>query len=178
MNEKQSLSSLARDAFIKRKGLNLCESKAKPYADIVAKEEDGTEVYYEIKATAMTRREYDSLAQKKVKYFGAATLTEWNLAIRCPEKYTFVLAIMNKENTNEALAFVEYSTEELLSYSTIPPFKINVNIPFFKGKNNRREGPRKSVCAYVGNKPNYSRIKELVNYYLNDLGGTLHLPLE
>ena len=85
---------------------------------------------------------------------------------------------MNKENPNEALAFMEYSTEELLSYSTIPPFKINVNIPFSKAGENQRREPNKSVRAYVGDKPNYNRIKELVDYSLHDLGGTLPLPLK
>jgi len=53
-------------------------------------------------------------------YFGAATLTEWEAAVLNPHRYTFVVAY----KLNGAWNFDEYSVEEFMAISSIPPFKI------------------------------------------------------
>jgi Holliday junction resolvase len=79
--------------------------------DIVAKKGE-EEFYFEIKSTSKTR-----------KYFGAATLTEWEAALNSPERFKFVVA----QPIGEDWKFTEYTPEEFLEFSDIPPFKI-----FFK----------------------------------------------
>ncbi len=153
--------------------------QSKSYADIVAKNQDGEEEYYEIKATTMTQHEYLEIEQgkTKTKYFGAATLTEWNVARLCPNRYTFVLVIMDKDNPSDMLGYVEYSVDELLSYSTIPPFKINFNIPFRKQPSPFvQKGSSKGVHAFEGENPDFNRLDGLISYYTNDLHGKLVIP--
>ena len=178
---EQSLCARARAAFIKKKQLSLKYSKSKRYADIVAINNDGEEVYYEIKATKMKRDCYNSIRQKD-KYFGAATLTEFNLAIKHPDRYFFVLVIMDEDSPEEMIDSVEYSVLELLSYSTIPPFKINFNIPYVKPSRipsqPRNNSARKSVPAFIGDKPNFGRIEILISDYCSKLEGNLLSPFE
>ena len=85
-------------------------------ADITATK-DGETWYFEIK---MTRHED--------RYFGAATLTEWRQAFRDPMHFRFVVAI--SDDTDSVFKFIEYTPDEFMSFSTIPPFKIFFNIDF------------------------------------------------
>ena len=79
-------------------------------ADIIA-EKNGETYYFEIKMTK----------QSEV-YFGAATLTEWMAAFLYPNNFKFVIAKTDVlENDFE---FIEYTPEEFMEHSTIPPFKI------------------------------------------------------
>lgn len=83
-------------------------------ADIMAVK-DGQTWYYEIKMT-----------KKTDNYFGAATLTEWKQAFADPEHFRFVVAKTNEEESE--FEFIEYTPEEFMSFSTIPPFKVYFNI--------------------------------------------------
>ena len=107
----------AKQAYIKyllNNGYEKARVTASP-ADITA-EKNGATYYFEIKKTS----------QEKV-YFGAATLTEWFEAIENESFYKFVIA---KELPNNEFEFVEYTPEEFLQYSYIPPFKVYFNIDF------------------------------------------------
>lgn len=98
-------------------------------ADITAKR-NGEDWYFEIK---MTKREE--------VYFGAATLTEWRQALADPSHFRFVVAITNEEETE--FRFVEYTPEEFMKFSTIPPFKVYFNINL-TGKERRKCSSKKS----------------------------------
>ena len=80
--------------------------------DIMAQKDD--EIYYfEIKATT-----------KHDKYFGAATLSEWKIALDDQEHFWFVVA----EYQDGHFKFKKFSPKEFAKYSTVPPFKVNFNI--------------------------------------------------
>lgn len=83
-------------------------------ADIMAVK-DGQTWYYEIKMT-----------KKADNYFGAATLTEWRQAMADSEHFRFVIAKTNEEESE--FEFIEYTPEEFMSFSTVPPFKVYFNI--------------------------------------------------
>ena len=85
-------------------------------ADIMATK-DGQTWYFEIKMTKRTD-----------VYFGAATLTEWKQAIADPDHFRFVVAKTNEEESE--FEFLEYTPEEFMKFSTIPPFKVYFNINF------------------------------------------------
>ena len=73
-------------------GFDTAEVKAKP-ADIVA-QKGGVTWYYEIKLTDHTDQ-----------CFGAATLTEWEQALKTPEHYRFVIAIRHQDGEYEFREF-------------------------------------------------------------------------
>ena len=81
-------------------------------SDIIA-EKDGSIWYFEIKCT-----------RKKDKYFGAATLTEWIQAAKDPRHFLFVVA----SEDSARWTFHEYTPEEFIEHSYIPPFKIYFNV--------------------------------------------------
>ena len=83
-------------------------------SDIKA-EKKGEVYYFEIKMT-----------KKKVRYFGAATLTEWVQAFQTPNNFKFVIA--QTDEKEESFRFIEFTPEEFMKHSTIPPFKIYFNI--------------------------------------------------
>ena len=85
-------------------------------ADIKATK-DGQTWYFEIKMT-----------KRADVYFGAATLTEWKQAIVDPNHFRFVVAKTNEEESE--FEFLEYTPEEFMKFSTIPPFKVYFNINF------------------------------------------------
>ena len=95
-------------------------------ADIVA-EKDGKTWYFEIKKTT-----HDD------KYFGAATLTEWVQAVKDPEHFRFVVAI--SKDGDRTFDFIEYTPEEFMEFSTVPPFKFYFNIDFSGKKKAKRGG--------------------------------------
>ena len=85
-------------------------------ADIMATK-DGQTWYFEIKMT-----------KRRDVYFGAATLTEWEQAVADPEHFRFVVAKTDDEE--KEFEFLEYTPEEFMNFSTVPPFKIFFNITF------------------------------------------------
>lgn len=106
----------SKQAYIKeleRRGYENCRVTSSP-ADIIA-EKDGEVYYFEIKMTKQERF-----------YFGAATITEWEQAIKTPENYRFVVAKTDHEESQ--YEFVEYTPEEFMQFATIPPLKLYFNI--------------------------------------------------
>lgn len=87
-------------------------------ADITAYR-DGDTHYFEVK---FTRREES--------YFGAATLTEWEAAIRHPDNYWFVVAFKRAGEWR----FHRYTPAEFMAFSSIPPFKVFFHIPIGESK--------------------------------------------
>jgi len=83
-------------------------------ADIKA-EKNGEVYFFEIKMTKQTKN-----------YFGAATMTEWQEAMKNPDNFRFVIAITDDKETH--FDFIEFTPDEFLQYSTIPPFKVYFNI--------------------------------------------------
>lgn len=83
-------------------------------ADITA-EKNGDTYYFEIKMT-----------KQKNNYFGAATITERKEAIKNPDRFKFVIAKTDDDELQ--FEFLEFTPDEFLKYSTIPPFKIYFNI--------------------------------------------------
>jgi len=83
-------------------------------SDIVAFK-NNEKYYFEIKMT----KQID-------KYFGAATITEWKTALSNPNNFKFVIAATNDDE--KRYNFKEYSPEEFMKYSTVPPFKVNFNV--------------------------------------------------
>lgn len=83
-------------------------------ADIKATK-DGQTWYFEIKMT-----------KRSDVYFGAATLTEWRQALADPEHFRFVVA--RTDEAEEEFEFIEFTPEEFMEYSTVPPFKIFFNV--------------------------------------------------
>lgn len=106
----------AKAAFVNElllRGFDDARVTASP-ADIVA-QKDGTTWFFEIKKTS-----------HKDKYFGAATLTEWVQALKDPDHFRFVVAIEDGSD----FTFIEYTPDEFMEFSTIPPFKVYFNIDF------------------------------------------------
>jgi Holliday junction resolvase len=81
----------------------------------ISAEKNGETYYFEIKMT-----------KKKTKYFGAATLTEWVQAFKTPNHFKFVIA--KTDEKEDSFEFMEFTPEEFMKHSTIPPFKIYFNI--------------------------------------------------
>lgn len=94
--------------------------------DIVAIK-DEEKWFFEIKATSKSEDEL---------YFGAATLTEWRQAFATPDRFIFVVARLQADGSYR---FEEYTHEEFMAFSCVPPFKVYFNIPpRGKKKTNRR----------------------------------------
>ena len=65
----------------------------------------------------------DIIAYKNA-YFGAATFTEWECALKNKEFFKFVVV----KEMDEEYEFYEFTPEEFMEYSTIPPIKVYFNI--------------------------------------------------
>ena len=136
---------LAKAQYIKvlnKKGFTDARVTSSP-SDIQA-EKNGVTHYFEIKYTT-----------KSKKYFGAATLTEWQHALENPDTYFFVIALLE----DGQWFFTEYSVEEFMAFSNIPPFKIFFNIPDTKTKVVYQKKLTKSV------KLNRQRIQQMIDLF-------------
>tara|TARA_B100001971_G_scaffold185540_1_gene184883 strand:+ start:481 stop:957 length:477 start_codon:yes stop_codon:yes gene_type:complete len=114
----------AKKAFVehlKKKGFDGVKVISSP-SDIIAYK-NGEKHYFEIKYTA-----------RKKDYFGEATLTEWEAAFK-RKQFRFVIA----KKTNEHFEFEEFTPEDFLQYSTIPPAKIFFNIKLNKLERKKHE---------------------------------------
>ncbi len=80
--------------------------------DIIAYK-NGKKYFFEIKAT-----------KRKKSYIGAATFTEWECALKNKEFFKFVVV----KDIDEDYEFYEFTPEEFMEYSTIPPIKVYFNI--------------------------------------------------
>lgn len=115
MSKKDTEAKLAFSKELKRRG-HINVKIIKVPADIKS-EYNGKIFYWEVKWTG----------NKDMKYFGAATLTEWEAALN-EENFSFVIAY----KPNNDWVFHEYTPDEFIKYShgTICPpqikFKISV----------------------------------------------------
>ena len=118
----------AKHAFIERlvqRGFDEVRVTGSP-ADVTARR--GADIFYfEIKYTAQHEQ-----------YFGAATLTEWEAAFAHGERYKFVVAA----ERDAIWTFHEYTPEEFMAFSSVPPFKIFFNIPV--GTEKATQSPRRT----------------------------------
>ena len=79
-------------------------------------------------------------------YFGAATLTEWEAALANEECFRFVVA-----KRAGRWVFQEYTPEQFMKFSSIPPFKAYFNLPLGSqrpiesGRANRRSPASRAV---------------------------------
>jgi len=81
---------------------------------------NGRNKYFELKTSSKPEKDL-----KEQEYFGAATITEWEKAIEKPQDFYFVYVI---ETGEEGYKYMIVKAEDVFSYSTVPPFKININI--------------------------------------------------
>ena len=145
MAENLKSDVLAKFEYVKiliSEGYNNARVTKSP-SDIQATK-NGMDFYFEIKYTT-----------KDKKYFGAATLTEWQAAIQHPNTYFFIVALL-KENK---WVFTKYSPYEFMEFSTIPPFKVFFNIPDTTTKSLPINKETKSVKLSTDN------INEMVSFY-------------
>jgi hypothetical protein len=91
---------------------------------------DGQPNYFEVKYTRRTDN-----------YFGAATLTEWEAAIAHEGRFWFVVAFQR----DGKWVFHEYSPDEFMGFSSIPPFKVCFQIPVGAGKAGARARAGRSI---------------------------------
>ncbi len=134
----------AKTAFIKElNARGFTAQVTKSPADITAVK-NGQTHYFEIKYTARDK-----------SYFGAATLTEWEAALRHEDHYLFVVA--TKRNNN--WLFHEYTPSEFMEFSTVPPFKIFFQIEVNTERDTRKRGATTSV------KLTRERLAQLVKIY-------------
>ncbi len=134
----------AKEAYVKvlaEEGFKDIEIISTP-TDISASK-NGTKYFFELKFTNQTE-----------KYFGAATLTEWECAINNLENFFFVICRIEK---NKWL-FDKFSPKEFIGYSTIPPFKIFFDVDL-KNFHKKKTKETKSVKA------NFDNLNELVKVY-------------
>jgi hypothetical protein len=135
MNPKSDVN--AKAAFsqeLKARGYSNVRVIASP-ADIRA-ELNGQEYLFEIKATT-----------KAESYFGAATITEWEAALRSPNSFRFVIA----QAVVNGWVFREYTPEEFIQYSDIPPFKVYFKVPLSGPARQPTTKKRKAVVATLEN---------------------------
>ena len=86
--------------------------------DVVARI-NGIKKYFELKTTSKP----DDELEKKA-YFGAASINEWKCAIDHPKDFYFVY-IKGEEGAYE---YLMVTARDVFSYSTVPPFSIDINI--------------------------------------------------
>ena len=128
-SEKGNTASKAKEKFEKwcasHKYQTNLQGGKKDGADAIAKDENGNIHYFVLKTTEK---------KKTKKYFGAITLTKWQCYLEHKD-FFHILVFDDKIKENDGV--VEYSAEELMRESTIPPFKINFNIDYKKEKNEK-----------------------------------------
>lgn len=131
-----------------KEGFQSAVIKAQP-ADIIATK-NGETWYYEVKLTDHTN-----------KCFGAATLTEWEQAFKTPNRFRFVIAIRQNDNYE----FREYTPEEFMKFSSIPPFKVFFYI-YLDGRQRRK--PNKKRPAIKLSKETFDAMNALFKKMRNE----------
>ena len=137
----------AKQAFIKQleeRGFQNAHITSSP-SDIQA-QKDGEDWYYEIKMTKRTDQ-----------YFGAATTTEWAQALKTPERFRFVVA--KTDDAEQEFRFTEYTPDEFIQFSTIPPFKIFFNLPLVQTKKSKAKKQSQALKATKVN------LAQLIQFY-------------
>jgi hypothetical protein len=149
MKQKNKSDVKAKEAFceeLKRRGFDSVRIVQSP-ADIEARK-DGQTWYFEIKKTAQEK-----------SYFGAATQTEWEQAFENPEHFRFVVARTNE--IESYFDFIEYTPEEFLEFSSIPPFKVFFNINFSNPKGKKKTNRKKTKSLEM----TYKNFKKLSEFF-------------
>lgn len=148
MTENLKSDVKAKEAFreeLLRRGFETAVITASP-ADITATRA-GKKYYFEIKFT-----------KKNEKYFGAATLTEWEAALQFEQRFSFVIAFVR----DEIWVFHEYTPAEFMQMSYIPPFKIFFNVGVAADKLVRS---RAGSVAVSLTKPRLATMSEIFNRF-------------
>ena len=174
---EEKVATWARDQFaeeLRASGLySYVSEKSHSYADIVALTNGGTYKYFEIKASSISKKKLMENIAKGKKFFDAATLTEWNMAAQHPSDYTFVMLYIEDNNGKYAIVDrEEYSPEELLRFSTVPPFKVNFNIPYKKGDMSCCVKHRNGTISAYNEEDTFSVIRQLISFF-KKIGGVL-----
>ena len=109
---------------------------------------NGVKHFFEIKAT------------RKNSYFGAATFTEWECALKNKEFFKFVVV----KEMDEEYEFYEFTPEEFMEYSTIPPIKVYFNIDLNQKSKVKRNGTalKMSKEAFFELNETYKKLKNNV----------------
>ena len=136
MTEKKNKKSdvLAKQAFIKELETRGVQARVTGAPADITATRDGETWYFEIKMTHRTDR-----------YFGAATMTEWKQALKDSAHYRFV--VVKADETDTVFEFKEYSVEEFMQYSTIPPFKVYFNIDL-QGESKRKRRKNNGAVSF------------------------------
>ena len=140
------MTNLKSDVLAKSEFVKILENRGfkaqvkKSPADIKAVKDNQT-WYFEIKKTRHTD-----------KYFGAATMTEWQQALKDPEHFRFVVAI---ELETGEWDFREYTPAEFMEFSTIPPFKVYFNIDF---TDKVKKSKKRETKAVVMSEENFNQL--------------------
>jgi tetratricopeptide (TPR) repeat protein len=116
--------------------------------DIIALK-NGRQHYFEVKYT----KRGTNGDTKPV--FGAATLTEWECALNNEDTFWFVIVSFKNK-----WVFHEYTPDEFMKFSTIPPFKIYLDVP---NKEEKATSPDNDRSRTV--KATRENIKSLLLYY-------------
>ena len=143
MNPKSDIP--AKAAFVrnlKSKGFDDIKTPRAP-ADITAFLQ-GKKYYFEIKYTKAIGN-----------YFGAATLTEWEAALKHSRRFKFVIA----EERNGRWHFQEYTPKEFIRFSYVVPFKIYFNVPIGSGKASAPSNKSRRISLTP------SRAREMMDFF-------------
>jgi len=132
----------AYSEYLKSKGFNNIKIISSP-SDISA-EKNGELFYFEIKKTS-----------NKENYFGAATLTEWVSALENKSNYFFVVAL---SLGNQEWEFTEYTPDEFIKFSTIPPFKIFFRVPISEKEKSKE---RRNISAVTVSEDKIFKLKKV-----------------
>lgn len=175
-----SLAKWARDQFAKElrnSGLYSDVSpKSHSYADVEATTIGGIRKYFEIKASSITKEILQERIVKGMKFFDAATITEWKTAIEHPDDYVFEMLYIDQINGERVIIDrEEYTPKELLEFSTVPPFKINFNIPYKKREIIKPIEHRSGTVLASSDKDSFSIVQQLISFY-KEIGGKLLSP--
>ena len=133
----------AKQAYVEYLEKNGFTAKVINHPVDIEADKDGQRWYFEIKKTKHTD-----------KYYGGATMNEWQRALKDPVHFRFVIAIDHEDGTWD---FKEYTPLLFQEYSTIPPFKIYFNVNF--EKNSEKQTNRKTEAVRM-NIENFKKMKE------------------
>lgn len=113
-------------------------------ADITAYK-NGKQWFFEIKAT-----------KKQDSCFGAATFTEWEQAFKTPDTFRFVIIKISEDE--KCFESLEFTPDEFIKYSSIPPIKVFFNINFKNMSGKKKTNMSKESFELLSN--TYKKLKK------------------
>ena len=113
-------------------------------ADITAYK-NGIQWFFEIKAT-----------KKQDSCFGAATFTEWEQAFKTPDTFRFVIIKISEDE--KCFESLEFTPDEFMKYSSIPPIKVFFNINFKSMSGKKKTNMSKESFELLSN--TYKKLKK------------------